>query len=109
MASRDVTTSTYTVKGIREDLSGIISQISPEDTPFTSAIGSGEKASQTFYEWQTDALAVPDLTNARIEGEDYDTITYPAAIPTVRLGNYVQISSKRALVSGTVEKVVKAG
>jgi hypothetical protein len=83
--------------------------ISPTDTPFTTAIGTGgQKPTQTFFEWQTDALAAA-AANAQIEGEDYDATAYPAATPTVRLGNYMQISSKRAIVSGTNEKVVKAG
>ena len=83
--------------------------ISPTDTPFTTAIGTGgQKPTQVFFEWQTDALAAP-AANAQIEGEDYDASAYPSPVPTVRLGNYMQISSKRAIVSGTNQKVTKAG
>jgi hypothetical protein len=109
MAFKDVTLTVRNTVGVREDLSDIISRISPTSTPFTTAIGRGPKATQTFFEFQTDALQAPDLANAQIEGEDYDATAYPAVTPTVRMGNYVQISSKRAIVSGTNQKVTKAG
>lgn len=57
-------------------------------------------------EWQTDALAAAVSTNAQLEG---DVIAGTASTPTIRLGNYCQISSKDAVVTGTQEKVLKAG
>ena len=50
------TFQTYGAIGNREDLSDIIYNISPTDTPFMSSIGK-EKAAGTLHEWQTDALA----------------------------------------------------
>jgi hypothetical protein len=50
------TYQTYQAKGIREELSDVITNISPTETPFISNAGKG-KVSNTFYEWQTDALA----------------------------------------------------
>ena len=102
-------TNTYTrfdAKGVREDLSNVIYQISPEDTPFMSNIGK-ENVRNTFYEWQTDDLAAAATTNAQIEGDDVTSFT--AATPTVRLGNYTQISRKDVIISGTLESVDKAG
>ena len=102
-------TNTYTrfdAKGVREDLSNVIYQISPEDTPFMSNIGR-ENVRNTFYEWQTDDLAAAITTNAQIEGDDITSFT--AATPTVRLGNYTQISRKDVIISGTLESVDKAG
>ena len=102
-------TNTYTrfdAKGVREDLSNVIYQISPEETPFMSNIGR-ENVKNTFYEWQTDDLAAASTTNAQIEGDDITTFT--AATPTVRLGNYTQISRKDVIISGTLESVDKAG
>lgn len=57
-------------------------------------------------EWQTDALASAVTTNAQLEG---DVIVGTASTPTVRLANYCQISTKDAVVTGTQEKVLKAG
>lgn len=90
---------------IREDLSNIIYNISPEDTPFMSAVGRGS-VSNTYYEWQTDALAAASTTNAVIEG---DEATLQAQTATNRVGNYTQISRKVVGVSGTDEAVDKAG
>jgi hypothetical protein len=96
----------YDAKGLREQLSNIISDISPTQTPFMSGIGVGEKAVQTLVEWQTDALAAADGTNAQLEGDDV-TFTTPSA--TVRVGNYTQISRKSVIISDTLEEVDKAG
>ena len=102
-------TGTYTrfdARGVREDLSNVIYQISPEETPFMSNIGR-ENVKNTFYEWQTDDLAAAVTTNAQIEGDDITSFT--SATPTVRLGNYTQISRKDVIISGTLETVDKAG
>jgi hypothetical protein len=100
------TYQTYTQKGIREQLSDVIYNISPTDTPFISA-ASKESASNTLFEWQTDELAAATTDNAHIEGDDITT--YTTVTPSVRVGNYTQISRKLLLVSGTAEKINKAG
>jgi hypothetical protein len=92
-------------KAVREDLANIIYNISPEDTPFMSSVGR-ENVSNTYYEWQTDALAAASTSNAAIEG---DEATLDARAATNRVGNYTQISRKVIGVSGTVEAVDKAG
>lgn len=102
-------TNTYTrfdAKGVREELSNVIYQISPEETPFMSNIGK-ENVKNTFFEFQTDDLASAVSTNAQIEGDDITAFT--AAVPTVRIGNYTQISRKDVIISGTLESVDKAG
>jgi hypothetical protein len=100
------TYSRYDAKGIREDLANVIYNISPEDTPFTSNIGRGT-ASNTIYEWQVDELAAAVSNNAVVEGDDVTSFT--AAVATDRLANYTQISRKDVLISGTLEKLDKAG
>lgn len=109
MAIKSNTYTTYSVKGAREDLSDVISMISPVDTPFTTLIGKGEPIHNTLFEWQVDALDAVDTDNAQLEGEDYDSGTLQAATPTTRMQNYAQISAKTLIVSGTNEKVKKAG
>jgi hypothetical protein len=99
------TFTTFDAKGIREDLSDAIYNISPKDTPLTSNAKKGQ-ALQTFFEWQTDSLATAGL-NAQLDGDDVNP--FDAVTPTVRVGNYTQISRKTAIVSGTLEAVDKAG
>jgi len=91
--------------GVREDLTDVIYDISPLDTPFISAIGRG-KAKQSYHEWQTSAIKAAVATNAVIEGLDAATDT---STITVRVGNYCQILDKVARVSGTTEVVNSAG
>ncbi len=101
-------TNTFTVAlavGNREDLSDMIYRIDPTDTPFMTGLAK-EKATAINHEWQTQALAAADNTNAQLEGDDAVT---DAATPTVRLGNYTQISKKVARVSGTQQAVDHAG
>lgn len=99
------TFQTYAAKGIREELSDVISRVAMEETPFISNAGK-KSVSNTFYEWQTQDLNAVDLNNAFLEGDD---TTYAAVTPTVRLGNYTQIMRKSFLISETEEKVRKAG
>lgn len=105
MALETGTYTRYDAKGLREDLTDVIYDISPTDTPFMSGAGRG-KAKQTLHEWQTDALAQPDTTNAHLEGDDA-SFTTPG--PTTRVGNYTQISRKTLVLSDTLEVVDKAG
>lgn len=95
----------YDAVGIREDLSDIIYNISPTDTPFMTNIGR-TTADQTTFEWQTDALAAAVTTNQAIEGDDTDANSLAA---TSRAKNYTQISKKGIVISGTLEAVKKAG
>lgn len=92
--------------GVREELSDIIYNISPTETPFMQNAGRG-KVANTFFEWQTDALATAVTTNQQIEGDDITS--FDAVTPTVRLGNYCQISRKTVIISNTEEVVDKAG
>lgn len=104
MAQITNTYETVSTKGLREDLSDIIANIAPTDTPFMTSIKTG-KASATFSEWQTDTLATA-AANKRLEG---DESTFAAVTPTQRLGNRTQISGKTVIVSGTQDGVNPAG
>jgi hypothetical protein len=99
------TYSSFTVIGQREDLSDVIYDISPQDTPIMSSIGKS-KATAVYHEWQTDSLAAATTANAQIEGADATDATVTA---TTRIGNYTQIVGKTIRVSGTLEAVDKAG
>ena len=99
------TFSSYDAIGNREDLSDMIWDISPTATPFMSSIAKNS-ATATLHEWQTDALAAASATNAVIEGDDATTT---ASVPTVRVGNYTQISDKVPRVTGTQRANDSAG
>jgi hypothetical protein len=88
----------YTAVGAREDLTDVIYDISPTDTPIMSSIGK-TKATSVFHEWQTDALAAATTGNALVEGA---SATEATISPTTRLGNYTQIVGKTVMVSGTL-------
>lgn len=105
MALPTNTLATYEAVGNREDLSDTIYRIDPTETPFMTMC-EREKATAVGHEWQTQALAAVDTTNAVLEGDDAVT---DAATPTVRLKNYCQISDKVARVSGTQQAVDHAG
>jgi hypothetical protein len=99
------TYTAHTAIGQREDLTDVIYDISPTETPFMSSIGK-TKATAVFHEWQTDRLAAATTANAAVEGADASDATLD---PTVRLGNYTQILQKTIKVSGTLDTVNKAG
>lgn len=104
MAQPTNTLDSYDIKGIREDLSDVIYDISPEETPFYTK-SAKVKATNTFHEWQTDALR-SSAENAHIEGDD--TVA-EARTATVRLGNYTQIFKNAVVIPGTDAGLNKAG
>jgi hypothetical protein len=99
------TFTTFDAKGIREDLSNIITNIAPEETPYMSNIRK-ESISNSLFEWQTDTLAAA-AANKQLEGDD--VTSFDSVTATVRLQNYAQISRKTIVLSATEEVVNKAG
>jgi hypothetical protein len=99
------TFTTFDAKGIREDLSNVITNIAPEETPYMSNIGR-ESISNSLFEYQTDTLAAA-AANKQLEGDD--VTSFDAVVATVRLQNYAQISRKTIILSATEETVNKAG
>ena len=80
---------------IHEDVMNKIWDISKIPLPFTDMIGSGT-AKNEYKEWTTDELAVPDVTNAIIDGDDADGNDTKTG---QRVGNHHQISDKVVRVS----------
>jgi len=105
MAQLANTYESYDATGNREELADKIYMITPEKTPFLSLIG--RKAVKSVHpEWQTDALGSIDTSNNQPEGNDW---SYDAITPTIRVGNYTQISEKSLIISRTQENTDKAG
>jgi len=90
--------------GNREDLSDVLWDITPTETPFLTA-AKKMKSTATSHDWLTDELE-DVAANAHVEGDD----AVPAdAASRVRLANYTQIFKKHAVVTGTQERVLKGG
>ncbi len=94
----------FTAKGLREQLSDVISRVDPEDTPLQANI-SEKPAKGVLVEWQTDALRAA-ANNAQKVGF---VAAQRAVSPTVRVGNYTQIMADSFGISGTLNAVEKAG
>jgi len=91
--------------GVREDLDNKIAELFPDETPFQGAIGTST-ISNTYTEWQTDALAAANHANAAIQGDD---LSNASRANTVRVGTHTQIFTKVVGSSSTVEWTNKAG
>lgn len=96
--------NTYDAVGNKEDISDIITMISPDDTPLFTRLGR-VKATATVHEWLEDALGKAD-NNAQVEGFTYFTVN---ATPRVRLDNPTQIMSRGVQVTDTQEAVLHYG
>ena len=105
MAIANNTSLTYSAVAIREDLSDVIYNIAPMDTPFMSGCAK-TTADNTFFEWQTDSITA-GAANRKIEGDD--SIGADARVLPTRLGNYTQISQYVNQTSGTDQVMNYAG
>lgn len=104
MAALSNTKLTTTAVGNREELSDVVSRITPEDTPIYSDIGKGS-CKTVHPEWETDELRAP-AANIQTEGDEY---AFNAITPPQRLGNYTQIFRDGFIISRTQNTVDEAG
>ena len=104
MAQPTNTFDSYDAVGIREDLSDIITNVSPEETPFHTK-SRKTTARNTLVEWQTDALR-SSAANAHIEGDE--TIQRNDC-NKLSLNNRTQIFKNVMTVPDTDEGLDKAG
>lgn len=95
---------TYEQIGLAEDVSNIISDITPTDTPMYSMIKT-EKVHARQYQYMTDTLASA-ASNAQLEGF---TASAGTAIPTVMITGNTQILQKTFQVSATADAVKAYG
>jgi hypothetical protein len=96
----------FQASGNREDLSDVLSVITPKEAPLYDAMGAGTPAKATLHTWQTDTLPGTNSDNAVLEGETWSA---DATTPTSTLSNYVQISTKQFAVTEIQEVVSHAG
>lgn len=98
------TYTTYDQVGKAEDVSDIISNISPTKTPFSSSLKS-EKISARSFDWQEDSLRAVQV-NAQVEGF---TASDASLSPTTLRSNVAQILEKTIKVSATADVIKTYG
>jgi len=96
--------SSYDQIGIMEDVSSIVTTISPSDTPFSALIKS-EKVHNRLFEWQEDTLRAGQ-SNAKVEGAAFAAGTQT---PTVMRSNVTQILNTTFEVSATADAIKTHG
>lgn len=99
------TYTAYEVVGKQEDVSDIITNISPTTTPFQSMIGK-ETVNNVLFQWQEDSLAAVNTSNFQYDGFD---ASETALTPTTIRTNYTQIMQKAIKVAATVDKIAVYG
>lgn len=89
----------------REDLIDIITDVSPDENPLMTMLGS-TKAGGTYHEWPEDYISRPTSVSSTAEGAatTYSDLTQPS-----RRGNFTQIITQSFRVSGTESAVDVAG
>jgi len=98
------TYTSYDQVGIKEDVSDIITDITPTDTPMVSMIKT-QKVQNRVYQYQTDSLAAA-ASNAQVEGADPTMATLTA---TTMISGTTQILTKAFQISQTSDAVSTYG
>ena len=94
---------TYEAFGLDEDFSEIITNISPDKTPFLSTLSEDSDAVEPSFSWPTEELRPPQM-NAHLEKEDYKS----GPVGSTRgLNNVVQIFHNTGWVSDMQRKTKK--
>lgn len=100
------TVQTFATVGIREQLSDVIINIAPTETPFFTMCRKGTAKTRT-PEFMRDTLNKPNAGNAQIEGNDLTTGA--TMLQPDRLKTIVQLFDKVVIVSDTAQAVDTAG
>ena len=95
---------TYSATADKEQLSDVIYNISPQQTPFMSSIGKNS-IKNVVFDWQTEALPTPS-GSGQLEGFE---LSRSAATATTRVSNVAMISSRDATVTGSQQASDPAG
>jgi len=98
------TYSSYDQVGLKEDVSDIITDITPTDTPMVSMLKT-QKVHNRVYQYQTDSLSAA-ASNAQIEGADPTMATLTA---TTMISGNTQILTKAFQISQTSDAVSTYG
>ncbi len=98
-----------TGENIKEDVSDMITQIDPYETPCQANFGTGKTGSD-YFEWLEKPLATAIANNRHADGDDFGTtVTGDTTTAANRNGNFAQISKKQIKVSGRAQQADKYG
>ncbi len=106
MAALTDVMETYDASAIKEDISSVIFNLDPDNTPALSNAGRRD-VQNTLYQWQVESLPTSASDNKHIEGAKILEVDaeLDAGTATTLLNNYTQISWRNATVSGTLQSV----
>jgi hypothetical protein len=104
MAQASNSFATFNSSRVREQLMDNIWNVSVEETPTLALIGK-EKVDGPFVEWLNDSFAA----GASNKVEQGNVPTIAASVDVSRYSNRTQISEKSGAVTGTQDRVEKAG
>jgi len=93
--------NSYDQVGRKEDVSDVITNISPTTTPYQTMIGR-ESIHNIVFSWQEDSLIAAVANNAVVEGAAAPNASFN---PTVLRTSTTQILTKTATVSGTADVI----
>jgi hypothetical protein len=99
------TYTTYDQVGKKEDVSDIITDISPLSTPMFTLMKT-EKVQARVFEWQEDAIRNSSADNAIVEGAD---ATMATLVATTMRSNTTQIMEESFQVSKTADAIATYG
>jgi len=99
------TYTTYDQVGKKEDVSDIITDISPLSTPMFTLMKT-EKVQARVFEWQEDAIRNSSADNAIVEGAD---ATMSTLVATTMRSNTTQIMEESFQVSKTADAIATYG
>jgi len=99
------TYTTYDQVGKKEDVSDIITDISPLSTPMFTLMKT-EKVQARVFEWQEDAIRSSSADNAIVEGAD---ATMSTLVATTMRSNTTQIMEESFQVSKTADAIATYG
>ena len=99
------TLQTYQSTNNAEDVTDIVMNISPVDTPLLT-MAKKTSAEATYTQWPIESLSAVDTANANIEGDD---ATVDASTTPTLVGNYTQLMDKVASVTTTQNAIKKYG
>lgn len=105
MAVPTNTLQTYQSTNNAEDVSEIVMNIDPVETPLLS-MAKRTTAEATFTQWPIESLSAVDTNNAVIEGDDASIDA--SSTPTL-VGNHTQLMDKTASVTTTQEAIRRYG
>ena len=105
MAVPTNTLQTYQSANNAENVTEIVMNIDPIDTPFLT-LAKKTTAEATYTQWPIESLSAVDAANANIEGDD---ATVDASATPTLVGNHTQLMDKVASVTTTQNAIKKYG